>query len=314
MTSTTQRTPQSAAAIHAPSPEDNRVMGFTIPLRAGRGRVMRLGDTLGVILSAHDYPAPVAKALGETLVLTALIGSALKGDGGQTTVQAKAENGAIGLIVCDYRAGELRGYCGFDADRVAALPQGADLPALFGEGYLAVTLEPENAEERFQGIVPLEGENLCAAFTQYFESSEQIPTVLRAAVRRDENGAWHAGGLMVQHLPRGEDGQTRLHVEDTMAAADEDWAHLNALAATVTADELTDPDLKLEELTWRLFNQDEVRTLPATPLSRGCRCSAQHIAGRLGTLPEEHRAELRDEDGMVNVDCEFCARKFTVAI
>jgi|TARA_R100000501_G_scaffold17911_1_gene34619 molecular chaperone Hsp33 len=298
------------AAVHAPSPEDNRVLGFTIPAHSGRGRAMRLGDTLGVILSAHDYPPVAAKALGEALILTALIGSALKGEGAQTTVQAKADGGAIGLIVCDYRAGELRGYLQFDAEALAQLSDGADLPQLFGEGYLAVTIDPAEGKERFQGIVPLEGANLCEAFQHYFESSEQIPTVLRAGVRQDETGAWHAGGILVQHLPRGEQDRERLHVADDR----EDWAHLHAITATVSAAELTDPDLSLEALLWRLFHEDEVRLLPPTPLSRGCRCSASHIEDRLGALPEDHRADLRDDDGKVRVDCEFCAKQFVVAI
>ncbi|MEO0499687.1 MAG: Hsp33 family molecular chaperone HslO [Pseudomonadota bacterium] len=288
----------------------DRVMGFTVPGRSGRGRMMRLDDTLDVILSAHDYPPVLARALGEALVLTALIGSALKGDADQTTVQAKAEDGAVGLIVCDYRAGELRGYLGFDAEKAAALPEDPDLPALFGKGYLAVTLEPSGGEERYQGIVPLEGADLAEAFATYFASSEQIPTLLKVGVSQDGDGSWRAGGMLLQHLPRGEQDKVRLHAADTH----EDWAHLAALGATVTAAELTDTTLPMETLLWRLFNEDEVRTLPTTPLSRGCRCSASHIEARLGTLPEAHRAELREDDGQVRVDCEFCSRQFVVSV
>lgn len=276
---------------------------------------MRLGDTLGVILSAHDYPPRAAEALGEALVLTALIGSALKGDGAQATVQAKAKGGAIGLLVCDYRAGELRGYLQHDPAALSALNDNAALPGLFGEGYLAVTLDPGAGQERYQGIVPLEGADLATAFSQYFQSSEQIPTMLRAAVRQDEQGGWHAGGLLVQHLPRGEEGQTRLHADDASdGGAGEDWAHLSALSQTVTAVELTDPDLDLETLLWRLFNEDDVRLQPPVGLSRGCRCSIGNIETKLKTFPEAEKVQMRDDDGLVRVDCEFCSRQFEVAI
>ncbi|MGB7406037.1 MAG: Hsp33 family molecular chaperone HslO [Pacificimonas sp.] len=300
-------------AVHAPSPEDDRILGFTVPLRAGRGRLIRLGDTLEAILAAHDYPEVIAKTLGEAVVLTAMLGAALRGDGGQTTVQARAENGAIGLIVCDYRAGEIRGYVQVDAGKLADLPKDPDLPTLFGKGYLAVTLDPVAGQERYQGIVPLEGDSLSAAFQNYFTSSEQIPTILRAHVRRGARG-WHAGGLLLQHLPRGEQDQARLDSDDAEDVTDEDWAHLAALGATVSDAELTDPDLSLEDLTWRLFNEDEVRVTPATPLSRGCRCSVAHIEERLGLLPEEQKVEIRDDDGKVRVDCEFCARQFEVVL
>ena len=303
----------TAAEENGWTASDDLVLGFTIPERSGRGRILRLGDALNVILSAHDYPPVLARLLGEALVLTGLIGSALKGSEGQTTVQARAEGGPVDLLVCDYRAGELRGYLRFDRDaelpEAAAARTGADLGALFGTGYLAVTIDRAEGEERYQGIVELKGQNLCAAFERYFGASEQIPTLLRADVRWKEDG-WHAGGLLLQHMSRGEEGRARLHVVENR----ENWEHLEALGATVTGDELLNPDLPLETLLWRLFNEDEVLVIPAAPLSRGCRCSAAMIEERLATLGEVQKAEIRGEDGLVSVDCEFCARQFKVAV
>src|SRR4051812_23879173 len=98
-----------AAAAHL-----DQALGFTIPGRNARGRVVRLGPVLDHILSAHDYPAPIARILSEALVLAALLGSLLKEDEGQLTLQAQTESGIIDLLVCDYKAGELRGYVRFD--------------------------------------------------------------------------------------------------------------------------------------------------------------------------------------------------------
>src|SRR5262245_48163580 len=97
-------------------------VGFTLPRRAARGRIVRLGPLLDEVLSAHDYPAPIARILSEALTLTALLGAMLKDVGGQLTMQAQTENGIIELMVCDYRGGELRGYVRFDAERLADVP------------------------------------------------------------------------------------------------------------------------------------------------------------------------------------------------
>lgn len=43
-----------------------------------RGRFLRFGPLLDRILDRHRYPPPVSALLGETLVLTALLGSTLK--------------------------------------------------------------------------------------------------------------------------------------------------------------------------------------------------------------------------------------------
>ena len=135
-----------------------RTLGFTIPSRDSRGRIVRLDGALDEILSAHEYPAPITHLLAEALVLATLMGSLLKDDGSQVTMQAQTEAGAVNLLVCDYRGGELRGYVDFDEARLSELGANPSLFALFGKGYLAITFDVAKGRGRYQGIVPLEGE------------------------------------------------------------------------------------------------------------------------------------------------------------
>jgi molecular chaperone Hsp33 len=120
-----------------------------------------------------------------------------------------------------------------------------------------------------------------------------------------------AGGLLVQHLPEGEEGRDRLHTR----LDHPEWDHVRILAETVRDGELTDTNLPLETLLWRLFHEEEeVRVLATLPLARGCRCSPEHIRTVLSRFGAEERAEMADEDGMIAVDCEFCSRSFPVAL
>src|SRR3954463_13265837 len=144
---------ETAASIDA-------AIGFALPERHARGRLVRLRPALDEILSAHDYPAPVAHILAEALVLTALLGATLKDAGGQLTMQAQTEAGIVDLLVADFRGGELRGYVRFDAARLAEALGQPSLLALFGKGYLAITFDQALTKERYQGIVPLEGASL----------------------------------------------------------------------------------------------------------------------------------------------------------
>lgn len=290
-------------------PDLDRALGFTIPARHARGRVVRLGPVLDEILAAHAYPLPIETLLAEALTLTALIGSTLKDAGGQLTLQTQTENGVVKLLVCDYRGGELRGYIQYDEDALAAAPAEPTLFALFGTGYLAITFDQAATHERYQGIVPLDGATLADAAESYFVQSEQIPTLVRLGLARDPSGRHVAGGLFLQHLPEGEDGRDRIHTR----LDHPEWEHVAILGATMGADELADPALPLESLIWRLFNEeDEVRLLSEVPLARGCRCSPDYIASVLAKFaPEEQRA-MADENGMIVVDCAFCATKFPV--
>ena len=283
-------------------------IGFAIPGRAARGRIVRLGPVLDQILSAHDYPAPIARILSEALVLTALLGAMLKDKAGQLTVQAQTERGIIDLLVCDYRGGELRGYVRFARDRLADLPSHRNLAALFGKGYLAITFDQEASGERYQGIVPLEGESLAEAAQSYFTQSEQIPSLVRLAV----NDTGHiAGGFLVQHLPEGEEGRDRLHTR----LDHPQWDHVRILAETIKSGELVDQHLPLDGLLWRLFHdEEEVRLLQTIGLTKGCRCNVEHIRGVIARFAPEERADMVDQDGFISVDCEFCSRVFPISI
>ncbi len=287
------------------------VLGFTIPGRHARGRLARLGPALDSILAAHDYPPAISQLLAEALVLTALLGSTLKHKEGQLTLQAQAEGGVIDLLVCDYRGGEMRGYVRHDPARLAEAPVSPSLFALFGKGYLAITFDQAVSGERYQGIVPLEGGSLAEAAESYFSQSEQIPSLVRLATVSNGDAGHVAGGLMLQHLPEGEEGRERLHTR----LDHPEWEHVAALATTVKPEELTDPALTLEALAWRLFNEEEeVRVLPAISVARGCRCNPQHTRDVISRFPPEEQAAMADEDGLIHVDCEFCSRRFSIAL
>lgn len=285
----------------------DQLLSFTLPSRNARGRAVRLDHVLDEILAAHDYPAPITLLLAEALVLAALMGGLLKGDEAQLTMQAQTENGPVRLLVCDYRGGEMRGYVDFDKARLAELGANPSLFALFGQGYLAITFETSKGR-RYQGIVPLEGDSLAAACERYFVQSEQVPTILRVGVRFGEGGCL-AAGLLVQHLADGEEGRERLHVQ----LDHPDWEHVSALATTISHEELVDTELSMEALVWRLFGrEDEIRAWPGQETSKGCRCTIEHYESVIARFPEDERDAMRNDDGLIVVDCAFCSKEFSL--
>lgn len=299
MTSTTHANEETFAG---------RTLKFTIPSRDARGRLVRLDSSLDEILSVHDYPAPITHLLAEALVLITLMGSLVKDDGSQVTMQAQTEAGAINLLVCDYKGGDLRGYVDFDEDRLAALGANPSLFALFGKGYLAITFDLATGKGRYQGIVPLEGETLAEACESYFMQSEQVPTLIRTAIRSD-GGKCTGAGMLLQHLPDGEEGRERLH-----ARLDHpEWEHVAILGGSLKHEELLSSDLSLEAIVWRLFHEEsEVLVEHGEQARKGCRCSIEHYRDVLSKFPEADRAEMRDDNGIISVDCAFCSRQFPI--
>lgn len=292
-----------------------QVLGFTVPEHDARGRLVRLDGLLNSILSAHAYPAPIAHLLAEALIVVTLAGSLIKEPGSQVTMQAKGAGGAVNLLVCDYRDGELRGYIDFDTERLSSSGAASNLETLFGKGYLALTfdivlpLEDRKETRRYQGIVPLEGESISHAVESYFFQSEQVPTLIRVAVSGD-GAHYQAAGMLVQHLPEGEEGRERLHVKLDHPA----WEHVAIMAGSVRHNELLDPALSLETILQRLFHEErEVRVFPGAQLRRGCRCSVEHYQAVLSGFSEADRKEMRNDAGEIVVDCAFCSTKFAIA-
>lgn len=287
-------------------PTDDLVAAFSIEDHPARGRVVRLGAVVDEILSRHDYPEPVANLLGEACALAALVGASLKFEG-RLIVQAQG-NGPVQYVVADYdTSGALRGYCRFDAGRVAEASRGFARPGartLLGEGLFVMTLDPADLKERQQGIVPIEGETLALCAEQYFGQSEQTPTRVRLAVAELQNAdgrSWRAGGAILQNIA-GDDARG-----DTAEA----WEHVRTLFDTLGEDELVDPTIPPETLLYRLFHEDGVRLFPAKPLVARCRCDTDRILGMLRTFPPEDRADML-EDGRIVVTCEYCSRRYDI--
>ncbi|WP_332655079.1 Hsp33 family molecular chaperone [Brevundimonas sp.] len=290
---------------HAPASAplaDNLAAAFQIEGWPVRGRLVRLGDTIDAILSAHAYPEPVAALLGEACALAALIGSSLKFEG-RLIVQAQGD-GPVRYVVADYDTrGHLRGYCRFDEAEVAAVSQGFARPGartLLGEGLFVMTLDRGADFERTQGITPIEGESLSLAAEHYFQQSEQIPTKVRlavGAVTTDAGTAWRAGGALIQLIAG----------DAARGSTEEAWDRSRALFQTLGDDELIDPTVSPETLLFRLFHEDGVRLEDARALQAVCRCSKDRIGTVLSSFSAEERAEMVEDDGKIRVTCEYCA-------
>ncbi len=302
--------PGAAAFEPAPAARNDGLHPFLIENIDVRGRLVCLGPAIDAILARHDYPEPVARLLGETVTLAAVLAGSIKYDG-VFTLQAQGD-GPVRLLVADVTAeGHLRGYASVDRNRYAALSDKSPsnpVPRLLGAGHLAFTVDQGGNTERYQGIVELTGATLAACAQHYFRQSEQIDSVIHLAFERGAAG-WRSGGIAVQRLPR---SHSEREAAWSMAPlADEDredgWRRVAASISTVKESELADAIHRPERLLYRLFNEDGVRLFRKRPLTDRCRCSRERAAATLRMLP---RAELDDMkiDGRVVVTCQFCNR------
>jgi molecular chaperone Hsp33 len=313
--------------LDRPESGDDVAVPFTLESLDCRGRFVRLGEALDTILGRHDYPAPVARLLGEAVVLATLIGSSLKFEG--RFIMQTQTDGPVNLIVVDLDAPDgLRGYARFDLEALdKATAAGRAKPGdLLGHGHLAMTVDQGTHMDRYQGIVALEGESLEQVAHRYFQQSEQIPTGVRLAVaevtrRGDPHPHWRAGGLLVQYMPPGGlttgmadlpgDGDFgNVETADPDFVEDDNWTRVKALLATLSDAELADPDLSAERVLFRLYHETGVRVFEPIELEERCTCSAERIEAMLQeSFTPEERQDMA-VDGEIEVVCEFCSTAY----
>jgi molecular chaperone Hsp33 len=277
----------------------DEVRRFIVENRPVRGHWVRLEGAWRELRAHKEYPEPVRELLGQAVAASVLLAATLKFNG-TLTLQLQG-NGAVKLLVAqcthDFR---LRAVANFDEAAVEGLvaesQSGAAFRRLVGtEGRVIVTIESEEKNTRYQGIVPLTGASLADSLETYFASSEQLPTrVLLAA--DGERGV----GFLLQKLP------------DPVNADESDMKEIwedaqRGVERLSTTDLLLRP---VEELLERGFATYDMRLFKGTPVQFECRCSQGRVSSLLRALGPDEVRDVLKEQGAVTVTCEFCHRPY----
>jgi len=305
---------------------DDAVVPFHLARSNVRGRVVRLDGALETILDQHRYPAPVSALVAEAVVLTALIGAAVKLRW-RFSLQIRGD-GPVRLIATDWFAPEeegtparLRAYAGFDKGEVVSTrrtPFG-----MLGAGVFGVTIDQGRGMLPYQGMTPLTGASLAACAETYFAQSEQLATRIvsfpAGARELGEDFGGPTGGLMLQQMPSerpasdmpaDEDGSM---IADGVAAANsgnEVWSRVGALADRIEAHRLIGPRVDVEVALTRVFREEEPSVFPACPVEFGCTCSAERVKSAMAQYSAKDIGHMTTADGEVTADCQFCGAHY----
>lgn len=292
------------ASIDAPI--DDLVTVFQLDGQPVRGRAVRMGAAIDKAIGER-YPEPVARLLGEAMMIGALVARSLKFDG-RLIIQCFGKNeGAISLLIADSTTdGAIRGYARWDEAKLKEIMldsknPGADI--LLGEGTFSMTIDQGPDMDQYQGLAAINGARLSDCAEHYFAQSEQIPTQIRLSCGQslEPGGAltWRGGGIMIQKIA---DDKARGDTEDA-------WDTARSLFGTLTDAELLDPELSQNALLYRLFHEEGVRVVETAPIEARCMCSRERL---LSTLKSFDKAALEDmaENGKISANCEFCASEY----
>jgi len=259
--------------------ENDRLHRFLIEHTHVRGEMVHLDATWKAVLERCEYPETVRKILGEALAACALLAATIKFSG-SLILQIRGDGPLHLLVAQATSSGTMRAIARWHDD----VPD-HDLNAIFGNGQMVITIEPDDGDP-YQGIIALQGDQLNQAIESYFQQSEQLNT--RLWLSADNNAC---AGFLLQEMP-GEDPDT------------DAWQRTTHLASTITPAELL--QLDIQSLLHRLFHEEDIRLFEAEPICFRCNCSRDRISSILLSLGLNEVHSILEEQQNIEVDCEFC--------
>lgn len=248
-----------------------------------RGEWVRLQDSFQAAKQYQAMPEAVVSSFGQALAAVTLLSATIKFKGSMI-LQAQGEGALRALVAQATDERGIRGLVRCDDDLKASSFQ-----QMMGKGRLVLTVESDISEP-YQGVVSLTGEGLAGVLENYFQQSEQLATRLWLFANESQ-----AVGLFLQELP----------VQEGYKA---DWERIEMLASTVTEEEML--DLDCEAMLYRLFNEEKVRVYEPEAVTFKCQCSREKITGTLKSLGREDLDEAFNEQGIIEVGCEFCGHQY----
>lgn len=277
---------------------------FIFDNAAVRGELIDISATWREVQARHDYPAAVKKVLGQMTAAAALLSANLKFNG--SIIMQIHGDGPVRLLVveCDAEL-RLRATAKLNPDMTIA--DDASLTSLLnahGKGRFIITLDPLEkvpGQQPYQGVVPLDGDDVATVIENYMLRSEQLDTKLWLAA--DDHVS---RGLLLQKLPYhgGKAEATPLNQEEAL----ETWNRAVILGSTLKEQELLETGIDV--LIQRLFWEETIRVFDPLHPQFHCSCTREKVGNMLKMLGREEVESVIAEHGTVGVNCDFCGQHY----
>lgn len=253
----------------------------------------------------HKTAPTAGAALGRALLGTLLM-ACFREDGEKTQVTFRADGPLAGIQVIADAKGHVKGKVGNPGVNPPLRPDGKlNVGGAVGRGILAVVrslpFTAEGWQTPYTGMVPLVSGEVAEDLASYLADSEQTQSALGlgVSINRDLEVA-AAGGYLIQVLPFAEE-ETISRLEANIVAAGPVTGMLEAGASP-------------RDITARLLEGLGASDPGFELTPRYGPCSADELRGRMAsavaTLGETEVRSILEEQGKIEVTCEFCRDTF----
>ena len=225
------------------------------------------------------------------------MGSALKGADDSVTLRINGNGPAGTVLAASDSQGNVRGYA---VNSVVELPPNdkgkLDVSGAVGKDGFLTVIKDLGLKEPYVGQVPIISGEIAEDITNYFATSEQIPTVCALGVLVNPDLTIRkAGGFIIQLLPTADDTVID-KVEKCIGDIEPVTTMLDKGLTPETVCRTVLPAFKLDVLD---TSEPEYR----------CNCSRERVSRALISMGRDELAKLK-EDEQTEVCCQFCDKKY----
>lgn len=254
-------------------------------------------DIVNEAVKIHKTSAVTSAALGRLLTAASLMGSALKGKDDSITVKINGGGPAGTVLAVSDSSGNPRGYVQNSVVEIPLNEKGKlDVKGAVGtDGFLTV-IKDLGLKEPYVGQIPIVSGEIAEDITQYYATSEQVPSVVALGVLVNPDLTIKAaGGFIIQLLPTA--------MDDTIEKVEKSLQNIESVT------QMIEKGMTPEEICHHVLSEFEIEELDSANPVYKCSCSKQRVEAALISTGREALEEMA-QDEKTEVGCQFCNKKY----
>lgn len=246
----------------------------------------------------HDLTPTTTAVLGRVLTMAAIMGSELKSEKDNITIQIDGRGPVGKIVVVSNNESKVKGYM---QNPLIELPLNnigkIDVGGAVGkDGYINI-IKDIGLKEPYIGITPIVTGEIAEDFTKYYADSEQKPTAIALGVLVNKNGVKSSGGYRLNLMPDGTD--------DIITKLEENIKKAGSISNMLSE------NLSLEDIAKKVTGDENLVILEdEIEPEYKCDCSREKFENGLISLGKKELEDIIKDDDKIETVCQFCNKKY----